>query len=155
MSGTTPEEDLCRRWYRALDARDINALMALFADDPAIFVGAGDSTGAARYTMREPIRGQRYVREYYEDRFAKSAQALAQGNTAPASQPPTRSIRPFCAFQHQPCIFLPWIVFNGEIRDHDDHGGYEGPFLHVFRIVGMKIASLEMFLDPTCGKAQP
>ena len=155
MSGGTPEVDVCRNWYRAFDARKIDELMKLFSDHPVVFVGAGGSTGATLYTTPEPLIGRPKVEEYYEKRFAMSLHADKAADQPPDPQVPPNPIRPDCAVLRPPCIFLPWIVFSSTIRDFKDHGGYEGPYLHVFRIAEMKIDSLEMFLDPTLRASQP
>jgi ketosteroid isomerase-like protein len=154
MSGGTPEEQLCRDWYTAFDARKIGDLMALFSEDPTVFVGAGGSTRATQYTMNQPIHGREPVRKYYEDRFAKS---MAKNAADPPADARARGqhTRPDCAVTRPPCIFLPWVVFTGTITDFQDHGGYKGPYLHVFRIANGKIASLDMFLDPTPSAPQP
>lgn len=137
--------DLCRRWYKCFDGRQLEALMALFGADPMVVVGAGASHRVVPYAG--VYRGEREVRNYYTSRFEQEEN---NGKGSEKSIPSGRPIRPFCGMVLEPLEFGPWVVFRGDIEDHPNVSKYKGPFLHVFRFEEdqLKIASLEMFLAP-------
>jgi hypothetical protein len=125
-----------------LDARDLNALMALFTHDPIVVViGAGNSHRSVPYSGR--YEGTDAVKDFYSRRFS---QFVAAPGTLGKS-----GIRNDCGYQRSPRLqFENWVVITGCIKDHPDISPYKGPFLHVFRFSPdyPLIASLEMFLEP-------
>ena len=129
----TPER-LCKRWYSAFGRKDIDGLMALFAPDARVLVGAGGSNSAVDYCGT--YVGTSAIREFYERRFASGE--------APA--------RYACGIHETVREVKPWVVFSGNIIDRtaDGQETYHGPFLHVWTIDqrNRKIRSLEMYFDP-------
>lgn len=125
---------LCKRWYSAFGSRDIDALMALFAPDARVVVGAGGSNSAVEYSGT--YLGTSAIRKFYEGRFANGE--------APA--------RYACGIHETVREVKPWVVFSGNIIDRTPAGQetYRGPFLHVWTIDQRtrKIKSLEMYFGP-------
>jgi SnoaL-like domain len=147
VSGTqTTAVGVCEDWYKAFDSRDLDKLMGLFTAHPIVVIGSGGSHSTVPY--HGSFEGYSAVRRYYKLRFAEAA-----GTSNPGA------IRPYCAISRPPCVFDPWVVFSGKIQDHPEISPYGGTFLHVFRFgrgdEALKIAALEMFLDPAAASLSP
>ena len=128
--------ELCHRFYAALDKSDLAGIVSVFAQDAMIEVGAGNSADAVAYSG--VIRGITEIENYYRGRLERGKHVAAP-------------IRPFCSIIKRPCVFLPWLVFSGEIHDtlHDGSELYKGKFLHVWTVdgEGKRIKNLDMHLE--------
>ena len=129
---------LCNRFYTAFDKADLDGLVAVFTDDAVVEIGAGDSASAVDYSG--VIRGRAAIRDYYGRRFGRGQVASAP-------------IRPFCGLKKQPCVFFPWVVMSGEIRDELGDGTvlYKGEYLHVWTVDAHAehVRCLSMHLRPS------
>lgn len=135
--------ELCRRFYKEFDRNDLDGVVGVFAHDAVIEIGAGNSASAVEYS--EVIRGSEKIQDYYRGRFERGKHA-----TAP--------LRPLCGIVKLPCIFFPWIIFSGEIRDELSDGTvlYQGNFLHVWTVdaQAQHINFLSMHLESS-GRVAP
>lgn len=135
--------DLVMEWYNNFDARDLDKVVAPFADNAILVIGAGDSEGAVPYGGR--FVGIAQIKRYYAGRFV---------NTGTFGL-----IRPFCGVVKGGVKqeFGRWVIIGSGI--HDTHADadrslvYDGNFLHVWSINpgDGKIASLSMYFDRAAG----
>jgi hypothetical protein len=129
--------DLVRRWYTDFDAGYIDPVVAIYAKNATLTVGAGDSAGVVPYGGH--FVGTDQIRNYYAWRFSMRTVKGAAG-----------IIRPFCGiaaggFEQE---FGPWVIIGGRITDtHTDTSPiYNGPFLHVWAFDSTgHVTSLSMF----------
>lgn len=130
--------DLCQRFYEQFDKRNLEGVVELFADEAVVEVGAGNTGSCAAYSGI--FRGHKEIREYYGHRFSGGLHISAP-------------LRPFCGFRPNPCVFGPWVIFSGTIRDElrDGTVTYDGSFLHVWTVnVGRhRLTSLCMHFEPS------
>ena len=128
--------ELVKKWYDHFDKRDLDYVVAVFADDAVQIVGDGDSEGAVPYGGR--FVGIDQIRHYYAGRF------MLAGS-------PFGVIRPFCGILDGITRqFGRWVIVGAKIEDTgtDRKFIYKGDFLHVWSINPHgKVASLSMYFD--------
>ncbi len=128
--------DRVNKWYTDFDAAYLDPVVAIYAKNAILTVGAGDLGGVVPYGGH--FVGTDQIRNYYAWRF--SMRTVAK----------TGMIRPFCGFTAGGLVqeFGPWVIIGGRIQDtHTDTSPiYKGPFLHVWAFDSTgHVTSLSMF----------
>jgi hypothetical protein len=140
-----PESNIpyVNRWYRNLEARNLDEVVGIFSDDAILVYGAGESAAAVPYAKN--ARGIREIREFYENRFAKG--------------PNFAAIRPFCAIRKDICEMGRWVVVSGNIADRNEDGamGYAGSFLQIwsFDPITRRATSTYVYFDVNAATDAP